>query len=90
MSVKVKISAVFQPATGGVKEARVDCKTVGECLTQVAKKYPNLEKMFFDEKDKLSGFLTVFVNEECVRDNLADTPVKSGDEILPVMIIEGG
>ena len=90
MSVKVKISAVFQQATSGAKEALVNCNTVGECLTQVAKEYPPLEKMFFDEKNKLSGFLTVFVNEECVRDNLFDTPVKSGDEIFPVMIIEGG
>jgi len=91
MAVKVKIPSMFQPATGGLKTAEVsNCETVGECFTKLSDEYPPLRKMLFDENDRLSGFLVVFVNGESIKGDVLETRVNSGDEIFPMMIIDGG
>jgi molybdopterin converting factor small subunit len=90
MGVKVRIAEMFQQATNGVKEVQVDGNTIGECLKKVIVKYPTLEKMWYDEKDKVSRELLVFVNLESThKDGLAE-PVKDGDEIYPLIMIGGG
>jgi len=90
MSVKVRLSAMFQSATGGLKTAECDGETVGDCLKQLSEKYPAMRKMLFDDKDKLSGYLAVSVNGKSQQGDLATVPVKSGDEIYPMILIEGG
>lgn len=90
MSVKVKLSAIFQNATGGLKTAECSGETVGECLKQLSDRYPLMKKMFFDEGDKLSGYLAVSVNGKSLQGDLNTVPVKSGDEIYPMILIEGG
>jgi len=91
--VKVKIPAMFQSSTGGVTTAEVSGATVGECLTQLSNQFPALRKMLFDEGDKLSGYLTVIINGQGLKDSLINVyniPVKPGDEIYPLILIEGG
>ncbi len=90
MGVKVKIPPMFQPATGGLKTTDVDCRTIGECFTKLSDEYPGLRKMLFDEGDKIAGFLVVFVNNKVVNDNILAAPLKSGDELYPMMLIDGG
>jgi len=90
MSVRVKLSAMFQNATGGLKTAECNGSTVGECLKQLADRYPAIKRMLFDESDKLSGYLAVSVNGKSQQGDLARVPVKSGDEIYPMILIEGG
>ncbi len=90
MAVKVRLSAMFQPAASGQKIAEVECKTVGECFRKLSEKYPPLRKMLFDEKDNLAGQLLVFVNDKSVTGDILATLVRSGDEVFPVMIIDGG
>jgi molybdopterin synthase sulfur carrier subunit len=88
--VKVKIPAMFQSATGGAKTAEVEGETVGECLKALSVKFPALRRMLFDEGDKFSGYLTVMVNGQSVLGNLYEIPVKAGDELYPLILIEGG
>ena len=90
MSVKVKLSAIFQNAAGGQKTAECNGATVGECLKQLSEKYPAMKKMLFDESDKLSGYLAVSINGKSQQGDFARVPVKSGDEIYPMILIEGG
>lgn len=89
-TVRVKIPAMFQSATGGVKTAEVGGKTVGECLKALSVKFPALKRMLFDDGDNFSGYLAVMVNGQSVTGNLYEIPVKAGDELYPLMLIEGG
>ncbi len=93
MSVRVKIPAMFQPAANGAKMVEVNnCQTVGECLKQLRSQYPPLGKMLFDEGDNIAGFLMIFINEQIINHSTVrfSIPVKDGDEIYPIMMIEGG
>ena len=89
-SVRVKIPAMFQSATGGVKTAEVSGATIGECLKQLVIQYPAVRRMLFDEGDNLSGYLLVILNGTGIRGDLYNIPVKPGDEIYPMILIEGG
>ncbi len=90
MDVKIKIPSMFLSSTGGVNAAEVGGETVGECLNQLAVRFPALRKMLFDEADRFSGYLTVIVNGRNVQGDLYRVPVKAGDEIYPLILIEGG
>ena len=93
MSVRIKLPVMFQPAANGIKTVEVnanECKTVGECLKYLRNKYPPLGKMLFDEGDNIAGYLMVFVNGQGTDHNKFAYPVKDGDEVYPIMMIEGG
>jgi molybdopterin converting factor small subunit len=84
---------MFQSAAGGNKTIELNnCKTVGDCLIELRNQYPQLGKMLFDQGNDIAGFLQIFINGE----NLSEktdrfaSPVKDGDEIYPIMMIEGG
>lgn len=90
MGVKIKIPAMFQSSTGGVKVAEVSGATVGECLKQLATIFPAIRKMFFDEADSFSGYLNVSLNGKNIQGDFNQIPVRPGDEIYPMILIEGG
>lgn len=90
MAVRVRLAGMFQPAAGGKKTAEFECKTVGECFRKLVGRYPSLQKMLFDEKDRLAGNLLVFVNGDSVTGDILATPLNPGDEVFPLMIIDGG
>jgi molybdopterin converting factor small subunit len=89
MSVKVKLRATFQLAAQGAKTAEVNGKTVAECLKDLGRQHPALEKMLLDNKNTLPSYVTIFVNGEKASDGLSQ-PVEDGDEIFPMMLIGGG
>ena len=90
VTVRIKIPAMFQSATGGAKTAEVEGGTVGECLKALSVRFPALKRMLFDEGDNFSGYLNVMVNGQSVLGNLYAIPVKAGDELYPLIMIEGG
>ncbi len=90
MGVKVKIPPMFQPAIGGLTLAEIDCRSIGECFSKLSEEYPGLRKMLFDEGDKIAGFLIVFVNNKVVNGDILAAPLKSGDDLYPMMLIDGG
>ncbi len=90
MSVKVKICGAYQHATNGTEIVEVDGSTVNECLRDLIRKYPSLEKLMCDDKDVLSGYLLIFLNGENVPHKELNRAVKDDDEIFPLMMITGG
>ena len=90
MSVKVLIPETFQTATGGAEIVEVKGETVGQCLKEAVKKYPGLEKLWFEGKDKLARYILIFINGENTHGDSLTQAVKEGDEINPMLIIGGG
>ncbi|MFH1639547.1 MAG: MoaD/ThiS family protein [Chloroflexota bacterium] len=91
MSVNIKIPVMFQNETKGVKLVEVNGSTVGECLTELIKLHPPVEKVLFDSHAQLTEWLVIIVNGEALpEDNRLAVPVKDGDEIYPMMMLGGG
>jgi len=93
VSVRVIIPAMFQQSTEGAASIELtNCKTVGECFIKLRNQYPQLGKMLFDEGDKISGFLNVFINGQRIGsgNEAFASSLEEGDEIQPIMLIDGG
>jgi len=90
MSVEMHISSYFSPYTNNQQVARVNGSTVDECLNDLAKQFPALKQVLFDKKDKLYHYYDVFINGESVYPDVQTAPVKDGDKLNIVWIIQGG
>jgi len=91
MSIKVNI---FYPQLKQFINSRdsitVNGSTVGECLDDLIRQYPGIDKLLFDEKRHLLRQVFVHVNIESTRKlNLSD-PVKDGDELIIAVLLTGG
>ena len=94
MSVKIVIPSNLQVFTNNTEVVDVEGKTVGECLNNLIKKFPNANKVLFDDDGELFNYgltsVTVYVNKEDVYPDGLAKPVKDGDEIHILYMISGG
>jgi len=90
MSIQIKIPSYLQPLPIDTEVVEVSGSTVGECLNQLVKQFPEIKKMLFAKNDKLYSFVSIYVNgEDSYPEELAK-PVKDGDELQILHIIGGG
>ena len=91
MSVRVKIfHAELQRVVGGPGEVRVEGTTVGECLRDFVRRYPEAERLMFDANGELQKRFYVFVNRESMFKAGFDRPVTDKDELLLVVLATAG
>jgi len=90
MSVKVHIHTTHRRFTNGLEVVAVEGKTVGECLNQLIKQFPGMEKALFAKKDKLLNNVEVYLNHASAYPNELLKPVKDDDEIHLVTMLAGG
>lgn len=91
MSVRVR---VFYPelmrAAGDPDEIRVAGTTVGECLADLVRQYPDTEKLLFDARGRLHKTVYVFVNRESMFKAESSRPVSDKDELILAVLATGG
>ena len=90
MPVQVHIHSTHRQFTNGLEVVAVEGKTVGECLGQLVKQFPGMEKALFAKKDKLLNIVEVYLNHASAYPNELVKPVKEGDEIHLVLMLAGG
>jgi molybdopterin converting factor small subunit len=90
MAVKVHIHTTHRQFTNGLEVVDVQGNTVGECLNQLIKQFPGMEKALFAKKDKLLNIVEIYVNHVSAYPNELVKPVKGGDEIHLVIMLAGG
>jgi molybdopterin converting factor small subunit len=90
MPINVHIHKTHRQFTNGLKLVTVDGKTVGECLSQLVKQFPGMEKALFAKKDKLQSNVEIFVNDATAYPNELLKLVKDGDEIHLIVMLAGG
>ena len=90
MPIKVHIHATHRQFTNGSEIVTVEGNTVGECLNQLVKQFPGMEKALFAKKDKLLNIVEVYVNHVSAYPNELVKPVKDGDEIHLIIMLAGG
>ncbi|MFH1652186.1 MAG: MoaD/ThiS family protein [Chloroflexota bacterium] len=69
----------------------VSGSTVGECLRDLTARYPDIAKLVWREEGDLQDYLYIYVNQKKTDDdNILSRPVRDGDEIHVIVLIEGG
>ncbi len=91
MSVKL---AIFYPRLKGLvgdpDALALEGQTVGECLDDLARRFPGAKELLFDERGALLRQVFVYVNAEGAYKAPLDTPVKEGDRLIIAALAIGG
>ena len=90
MSVTLNLQPGLQHLTNGQAKVQVKGSTVGQCLEEMIKQFPEIEPRLFDKKGKLRNYVDIYVNQESAYPEGLAKPVRDGDEIHITMIIAGG
>ena len=90
MGIKIKIHPILHQYTNNQEIAEVNGSTVGECLDDLIKQFPSVEKGLFDKNGKLLSYVDIYVNKESAYPEELNKPVKDGDELHIVIMIGGG
>ena len=91
MSIKVDIPYFLQSLTNDVEVAEVNGSTVGECLDDLIRQYPQTKNWLFDRNGTLLVFIRINSEDTAIhhRDDLS-RPVKNGDELYLYLLLGGG
>jgi adenylyltransferase/sulfurtransferase len=91
MPIKVLIPTPLRPYVGKQSVIEVTAQTVGEALSDLVAKHPDLRRHLFSGDGKLRSFVNVYLNDEDIRYLSKDaTPVKETDAISIVPSVAGG
>jgi len=90
MGIKVNLNPVLYQYTNNQAVAEVNGDTVGQCLDNLAKQFPGIEKALFDKNGKLRSYIDIYVNRESAYPEELAKPVKDGDELHIVIMAAGG
>jgi len=90
MSINIEISSIFGRYTNNQLVIPVKGNTVGECVQDLVGQYPDLKKVLLNEKGNLLYSYEVYINGKSAYPNEMAKPVKDGDKLNIVMLIQGG
>jgi len=90
MSVQIDIPLFLQPIVNNVKVINVNGGTVGECLNDLVRQFPQLREWVFDKNGKLHKYIEILVNGKGTYPEELAESVKDGDEIYISNVITGG
>ena len=90
MSARIAMHPFFAGHVRGKEAMEVEGNDIGECLDSLAKQYPPIEEKLFETKDKLRGYLGIYVNGKSTFSNALTYPIRDGDEIRIIVVCAGG
>ena len=90
MSVAVHIPPSLQALAGDVSEISVAGDTVGSCLRELVRLYPQLKGKLFTAKGRLLKGINIFVNRTNIFPDVLITPVSDGDIVHVAYTVLGG
>jgi molybdopterin converting factor small subunit len=90
MSINVEMSSFFGIYTNNVLSAKVEGKTVRECLHSLVEKFPRLKKLLLDKDGNLMRTYDYYINSKSVYPKDMNQPLKDGDKFNLLYVIHGG
>jgi len=90
VSVKINIHPFFYHLTNNQAIVKVNGSTVGQCLDDLVKQFPETKKKLFNKNGKLLNYVDIYVNLESSYPQELAKPVKDGDELHITFMIGGG
>lgn len=86
----IRIPTPLRPYTEGSSAVAVDGATVGEALSDLTRRHPQLRPHLYDG-DQLRSFVNIYLNKEDVRGLQGpDTAVAASDTLMIIPAVAGG
>ena len=90
MTIRIVPPSFLQPFTANLESVEVNGSSVGECLHNLSKQFPDIEQRLFDKNGELHDYVGIYVNgKDSYAEGLAK-PVEDGDELHILYILGGG
>ena len=90
MSIKVHIHAAHRYLTEENRIVETEGGSVGECIADLVRQYPDIRDVLFDKKNRLKQEIEIYRNlESTFPGELAD-PVGGGDDLHITLVLAGG
>jgi sulfur-carrier protein len=90
MSVKVHFFSSFQPYVQNQAYIETTGLTIGDCLKNIIKKYPDIKRELFFSNGRLRKQIGIYLNGQNAYPNELARPVKEEDEIYIMWVLAGG
>ena len=90
MSVKIHIRPGLEQLAQGQPVVEVKGSTVGECLNNLIKLFPDIKPALFADNGKVLDYVDIFVNGQSSYPDELARAVKDGDELHILRVIGGG
>ncbi|HTP53870.1 MAG TPA: molybdopterin-synthase adenylyltransferase MoeB [Thermoplasmata archaeon] len=90
-NVTVRIPTPLRAFVSGQKDVPIIAPTAGEAIRALCELHPTLRRHLYGPDDTLRNFVSVFVNEDDIRNREREaTPLRDGDIVSIVPAIAGG
>lgn len=86
----MEISPIFAKYVDNQLNVTLSGGTIGEALQDLTRQHPAAGKVFLDRKGNLLHSYELYLNGESVYPLKMETPLKDGDKLTLLMIIQGG
>jgi len=90
LSIKINIHKTHRQFTNGLDIVEVDGNTVGACLDNLVRQFPDMGKVLFNKKGKLVNVIEIYVNLKSAYPDELAKQVRDGDNIHITLMIAGG
>ena len=90
MTVQMEISPIFARYVDNKLNVKVEGATIGEALQDLTRQHPAAGRVFLDRSGNLLHSYEIYLNGQSVYPLKMETPVKDGDKLTLLMIINGG
>jgi len=88
MTIKIKTNPILQQFTNNQDTVEVTGSTIGECLNNLIRQFPDTKQWLFDKNGILLAL--IIINGETLYQNDRNRPVADGDELQLITIVGGG
>ncbi len=90
MAVKVHIHPAHLQFTKGLEVVPLAGATVGECLEELIREFPEMEQALFSRKGRLLKSVEVYINQDSAYPDELAKPLKDGDSVHLLLMLAGG
>jgi molybdopterin converting factor small subunit len=90
MSVQMEISPIFAKYVDNQLNVTLSGGTIAEALQDLTRQHPAAGRVFLDRDGTLLHSYELYLNGESLYPLKMDTPLKDGDKLTLLMIIQGG
>ncbi len=90
MGIKVHLYSNLQRYTQNEAVVEVEGASVGQCLTDLVRKFPPLEKILFNRDGKLLSNIYISLNLKSSQSEVMEKAVGAKDQLYLILIVAGG
>ena len=90
MPVKLNLYPWLSAVAGGRKAVEVKGETIGECLGCVHDMFPGIKERLMNQEGSVRPYVSILLNGVNTYPEELLMPVKNGDEISFIYLIDGG